>query len=79
MQRSAGSLVDSSDDDSEAEEFCLPARNLSSLQQKWSKKNQPLVYKFIGVTNRYPKSSGEDAKVYYNRIHLIFFKENEDI
>jgi len=41
------------------------------------KKIQPLVFKFIGVTNRYPKRSGEDLEAYYNRVHLIFLKENE--
>lgn len=55
----------------------LPVRNVGSLQQKWSKKIQPLVYKFIGVTTRYPKRSGEDREAYYNRVHLIFLKENE--
>jgi hypothetical protein len=55
----------------------LPARNVGSLQQKWSKKIQPLVFKFIGVTARYPKKSREDKEAYYNRVHLIFLKENE--
>jgi hypothetical protein len=41
------------------------------------KKIQPLVFKFIGVTNRYPKRSREDLEAYYNRVHLIFLKENE--
>jgi hypothetical protein len=40
------------------------------------KKVQPLVFKFIGVTVRYPKRSGEDLEAYYNCLHLIFLKEN---
>jgi len=58
------------------EVFQLPTRNVGSLQQKWSKKIQPLVFKFIGVTVRYPKRSGEDREAYYNRVHLVFLKEN---
>jgi hypothetical protein len=54
----------------------LPVRNVGSLQQKWSKKVQPLIIKFIGVMKRYPKRSGEDAEAYYNRVHIIFLKEN---
>jgi hypothetical protein len=47
----AGTGLDSSDDtDDDATE--LPARNVGSLQQKWSKKIQPLDFKFIGVTSR---------------------------
>jgi hypothetical protein len=65
---------DSPSEDSEL--FQLPTRNVGSLQQKWSKKVQPLVFKFIGVTVRYPKRSGEDREAYYNRLHLIFLKEN---
>jgi hypothetical protein len=65
---------DSPSEDSEV--FQLPTRNVGSLQQKWSKKVQPLVFKFIGVTVRYPKRSGEDQEAYYNRLHLIFLKEN---
>jgi hypothetical protein len=44
---------DSPAEDSEV--FKLPTRNVGSLQQKWSKKVQPLVFKFIGGTVRYPK------------------------
>ncbi len=58
------------------EVFQLPTRNVGSLQQKWSKKIQPLVFKFIGVMIRYPKRSGEDREAYYNRVHLVFLKEN---
>jgi hypothetical protein len=54
----------------------LPVQNVGSLQQKWSKKVQPLVFKFIGVTNRYPQKSGEDKEAYYNHVHIIFLKEN---
>jgi hypothetical protein len=37
-------FIDSPGDD--AEVFQLPTRNVGSLQQKWSKKVQPLVFKF---------------------------------
>jgi hypothetical protein len=30
----------------------LPVRNVGSLQQKWSKKVQPLVFKFLGIMKR---------------------------
>jgi hypothetical protein len=56
--------------------FQLPTRKVGSLQQKQSKKVQPLVFKFIGITVRYPKRSGEDWEAYYNHLHLIFLKEN---
>jgi len=65
------------DSDVVVEVVKLPTRNVGSLQQKWSKKVQPLVLKFIGVTVRYPKRSGEDQEAYYNRVHLIFLRENE--
>lgn len=55
---------DSSEDD--AELFQLPTRNIGSLQQKWSKKVQPLVFKLIGITVRYLEKSGEDKEAYYN-------------
>ncbi len=47
-----------SDDDDDVE-FVRCVRTASSLQQKWSKSLQPLVTKFISVTNRHPKRSGE--------------------
>jgi hypothetical protein len=47
-----------SDDDDDVE-FVMCVRTASSLQQKWSKSLQPLVTKFISVTNRHPKRSGE--------------------
>ena len=37
----------------------IPKRTPSSLQQKWSKFVLPLVTKFIALTNRHPKKSGE--------------------
>jgi hypothetical protein len=54
----------------------LPVRNVGSLQQKWSKKVQPLIFTFIVVMKRYPKRNGGDAEAYYNRVHVIFLKEN---
>jgi hypothetical protein len=35
------------------------------------------VFKFIGLTNRYTRRSGEDREAYYNCVNLIFLKENE--
>jgi hypothetical protein len=50
-------FLESSED--EVEKQTLPPRTASSLQQKWSKFVQPLVTKFIGLTQRHPKRSGE--------------------
>jgi hypothetical protein len=75
MMNSVSRASDFPDEDMD-EAIQLPVRNVGSLQQKWSKKVQPLVFKFIGVTNRYPKKSGEDKEAYYNRVHIIFLKEN---
>jgi hypothetical protein len=50
-------FLESSED--EGEKQTLPPRTASSLQQKWSKFVQPLVTKFIGLTQRHPKRSGE--------------------
>ncbi len=72
----AGVSFDSSCFDTDDDVTQLPHRNVGSLQQKWSKKIQPLVFKFVGVTSRYPKRSGEDREAYYNRVHFIFLKEN---
>jgi hypothetical protein len=72
----AGVSVDSSCFDTDDDATQLPHLNVGSLQQKWSKKIQPLVFKFIGVMTRYPKRSGEDREAYYNHVHLIFLKEN---
>ena len=47
---------DSSEDDVQV---IIPKRTPSSLQQKWSKFVLPLVTKFIALTNRHPKKSGE--------------------
>lgn len=69
-------LDEENDGDIRVDAVTLPTRNVGSLQQKWSKKVQPLIFKFIGVTKRFPKRSGEDREEYYNRIHLIFLKEN---
>jgi hypothetical protein len=49
-------LSSDSDDDVEV---IVPVRTPSSLQQKWSKFLLPLVTKFIGLSNRHPKMSGE--------------------
>jgi hypothetical protein len=49
-------LCDDSDDDVT---YVIAVRTPSSLQQKWSKSLQPIVTKFISVTNRHPKVSGE--------------------
>jgi hypothetical protein len=76
LQRSVGNDF-TSESDTDEPLFQLPSRNLNSLQQKWSKKIQPLVFKFIGVTHRYPRRSGEDKEAYYHRVHLIFLKEND--
>ena len=54
----------------------LPNRTANSLQQKWDKHVKRVIPKFIGVTSRYPKKSGEDDDEYYARIHLIYLKEN---
>jgi hypothetical protein len=48
----------SSDSEDEVE-IIVPARTASSLQQKWSKFVMPYVTKFIGLTTRHPKLSGE--------------------
>lgn len=69
-------FMESDSDEDNDEVFLLPVQNVGSLQQKWSKKVQLLIFKFIGVTKRYPKKSGEDKEAYYNRVHIIFLKEN---
>ena len=76
LRRSVGN-DSTSESDTDEPLFQLPSRNLNSLQQKWSKKIHPLVFKFIGVTHRYPRRSGEDKEAYYHRVHLIFLKEND--
>jgi len=50
-------LSDDNDDDDLESVLCV--RTVSSLQQKWTKSLQPLVTKFISVTNRHPKRSSE--------------------
>jgi hypothetical protein len=50
-------FLESSED--EGEKQTLPPRTASSLQQKWTKFVQPLVTKFIGLTQSHPKQSGE--------------------
>jgi hypothetical protein len=70
LQRNAGSVDDSLDDETVADQFHAPSRNLNSLQHQ-------LVFKFIGLTNRYTRRSGEDREAYYNCVNLIFLKENE--
>ncbi len=54
-----------------------PPEKLGLCSRSGSNKIQPLVFKFIDVTARYPKRSGEDKEAYYNGVHLIFLKENE--
>ncbi len=49
----------SSDEEDDEVEVVIPVRTSSSLQQKWSKFLLPIVTKFIGFTNIYPKQSGE--------------------
>jgi hypothetical protein len=53
-----------------------PAGNAVVMQQKWDKHVKRVIPKFIDVTSRYPKKSGEDNDEYYARIHLIYLKEN---
>jgi hypothetical protein len=77
LQHAAIGNGEDSDSDEDEDVYQLPTQNLNSLQQKWSKKIQPLLFKFIGITNRYPRRSGEDREAYYNRVHLIFLKEND--
>jgi len=58
------------DEESRLDEMeILPFRNSSSLQQKWSKAVQPNVTKFIGLTERNPKRSGEGMMI----INFVFF------
>jgi hypothetical protein len=38
----------------------LPNRTANSLQQKWDKHVKRVIPKFIGITSRYPKKSGEE-------------------
>jgi hypothetical protein len=59
----------SSDDEVDDEEIhaIIPVRTASSLQQKWSKFVQPLVTKFVTLTNRHPKKVGKVS------CHLLFF------
>ena len=59
-----------SDEESTLDEMeLLPFHNSSSLQQKWSKAVQPNVTKFIGLTERNPKRSGEGMMI----INFVFF------
>jgi hypothetical protein len=78
LRRSSSSHLSDSDTDDGAmvPATSLPPRSSSSLQQKWSKFIQPYVTKFIGLTNRYPKLSGEgnvNATLYYS--YLFFSVE----
>jgi hypothetical protein len=54
-------LTDSDEDVERAKEAAvvIPTRTSSSLQQKWSKFVLPYVTKFIALSNRPPKASGE--------------------
>jgi hypothetical protein len=58
---------DFSEDDDDSVAVLMTIRTPNSLQQKWSKSVQPLVTKFISLTNRHPKKSGEGKK------HICFF------
>jgi hypothetical protein len=60
----------SSNDDDDVEVIVLVCTS-SSLQQKWSKFLLPLVTKFIGLTNRHPKLSGE-GMFYFLTVLLHF-------
>jgi hypothetical protein len=63
----------SSDDEGNDEDIqvIIPLWTASSLQQKWSKFVQPLVMKFITLTHRHPRKSGE-GKVPYFAVSLLF-------
>jgi hypothetical protein len=49
----------------------IPVWTASSLQQKWSKFVQPLATKFITLTHRHPRKSGEGKLPSY--VVLVFF------
>jgi hypothetical protein len=74
----APSMLDE-DSDEDVAGVPLPPRTSSSLQQKWSKFVQPHVTKFISLTIRFPRLSGEDKERYYNRIHLIFLEQVPEV
>lgn len=63
VNRKSDFLSDSDEVDDEdsvtGEKGSIPNRTASSLQQKWSKFILPLVTKFITLTYRHPKLSGE--------------------
>jgi hypothetical protein len=52
-----GDFLSSNDED--GVEILIPKRTSSSMRQKRSKFVLPLVTKFVSLTNRYPKQSGE--------------------
>jgi hypothetical protein len=62
----------SDDDDEDDVEFVMCVRTASSLLEKWSKSLQLLVTKFISVTNRHPKRSGEGMFQHFLFILLTF-------
>jgi hypothetical protein len=74
----APSMLDE-DSDEDVAGVPLPPRTSSSLQQKWSKFVQPHVTKFISLTIRFPRLSGEDKERNYNRIHLIFLEQVPEV
>jgi hypothetical protein len=67
---------DSFNDDDEI--YMLPVRTPNSLQLKWSKGIKPEVTRFISLTKRFPKKSGEDDERYYQRIHMIYVENFPD-
>jgi hypothetical protein len=63
--------TDGNNDDSDNEKV-IPSRTPSSLQQKWSKFVLPLVTKFICLTHRYPRGSGEGVcLLFYSFVSAI--------
>ena len=52
----------SRDDEEDGVEVLIPVRTASSLQQKWLKFVQPLVTKFVALSIRHPKKSGEGKR-----------------
>jgi hypothetical protein len=67
-----GISFDSSCFDTDDDATQLPHRNVGSLQQKWSKKIQPLVFKFAGVTSRYLKEVGKTGR-HTTTVYIYFF------
>ena len=62
----------SSDSEDEVQ-VVLTAHSASSLQQKWSKIVLPIVTKFIGLTTRHPKLSGEGEYYLFLCLGFLFY------